>query len=454
MTTLKKHSKGLAAASSAIGLMMILSACSTNSSQATKNGSGQAGPMNISIMLPAYSTDLATPDSPVLKKLDQLTNTVVTPTWVPATSYEDKFNITMASGKLPTIMVVLSKSPSFVNAAQSGAFWDIGPYLKDYKYLSQANQIVLNNSSVNGKIYGIYRSRPLGRNGIIFRKDWLQNLGLSEPKTVDDFYTMLKAFTDKDHYGLVASKDSTIWDMMGTWFGVPNKWGLDKNGKLIPAQLTPQYMDALNFFHKLYQEKLINQDFAVLDPAKMDTPVNNGQAGVEVGVLDNTHRLETTYEQAHPNATDIFDAVGSVSGPGGLHMLPTSGFSGILAIPKSSVPSVTDLKRVLSFLDALNAPDIQTLIWAGIEGQNYTKQDNYIVRSTDKTIQTNIQDINQMLMGIPDNSYLDVQQTPLRLKEAKLQKDNEKIVVSNPAESLISKVYSQKGVQLDNIVND
>ncbi|MCY9692479.1 extracellular solute-binding protein [Paenibacillus alginolyticus] len=455
--------------SSTVVLLTFLSACSSSGSSPGQPASGQANsqtrpsPMEISVMMPSYSAELADKDSPILKKLNELTNTVITPIWVPATTYEDKFNITLSSGKLPTVMVVLSKTSSFISAVQSGAFWEIGPYLKDYKYLSQANPVALNNSSINGKVYGIYRSRPLGRNGIAFRKDWLQNVGLSEPKTVDDFYNMLKAFTEKDPdkngkndtYGMVISKNATPWDAMATWFGVPNKWGIEKDGKLVPAHLTPQYMEALKFFRKLHQEKLINQDFAVLESSKVDEPVKNGQTGVAVTVLDNAHRLQDEYTKLHPEAKDVFDAIGTVTGKDGKqHVLPTSGYAGVLAIPKSSVKTEAELKRVLTFFDALNAPENQTLVWAGIEGQNYTKEKDYMIRSTNKAIQKNIQDINQMQMGIPSNSYLDVEQTPLRLKEAKLQTENEKFVVDNPAEPLISKVYSQKGAQLDNIIAD
>jgi putative aldouronate transport system substrate-binding protein len=452
---------------------LLLSACTkTASTPSGKVTPGQKeAPFKINVMLPAFSTDLATKDSPILQKLNELTNTEVEPIWVPSTAYEDKFNITLSSGQLPTIMAVLSKSPSFVNAAQAGAFWEVGPYLKDYKYLSQANPVVVNNSSINGKVYGIYRSRPLGRNGVSIRQEWLDNLGLPMPKTVDEFYQTLKAFTEKDPdkngkndtYGLVLAKSGSALDTMAIWFGVPNKWGEDKTGKLIPAHFTPQYMEATKFFRKLYSEKLINQDFAILDPAKLDDPVKNGQAGVQVGVLDNTHRLQDDYESKHPEfktahpdgKVTIFTPIGAIAGPDGkLRANPTSGYAGILAIPKSSVPKEADLKKVLAFLDSLNSPELQTLIWAGIEGQNYTKKDDYMIRSSDKAIQKNIQDLNQMQMGIPGNNYLDVEQTPLRKLEAKIQTDNEKIVVSNPAESFVSKVYGQKGAQLDNILND
>ena len=60
------------------------------------------------------------------------------------------------------------------------------------------NKLINKNASIDGKLYGIYRERPLSRQGIVIRKDWLDNLGLDMPKTVDELYETAKAFTEKD----------------------------------------------------------------------------------------------------------------------------------------------------------------------------------------------------------------------------------------------------------------
>jgi len=44
--------------------------------------------------------------------------------------------------------------------------------------------------------------------------------------------------------------------------------------------------------------------------------------------------------------------------------------------------------------------------------------------------------------------------TEVRELQTKVIAENEKIVVGNPAEPLISEVYSQKGPQLDQIIED
>ncbi|MFC0211899.1 extracellular solute-binding protein [Paenibacillus chartarius] len=442
--------------------------------------SGAAGqnslpPMELSIMIPAFNTTFPKDGTPVLAELEKRTNTKIHLEWVPNSSYADKFNITMASGRLPTIMYVPDvKGSTFVNATESGAFWEVGPYLKDFKNLSQANPVILKNSSTGGKNYGIYRARALGRNGINYRKDWLDNVGLQPPKTIDDFYNMLKAFKEKDPdkngkndtYGMVLVKWTGTWasgfDTIKLWFGAPNKWG-EVNGKLVPEHETPGYLEALKFMRKLYEEKLINQDFAVYDSSKWIDPVVNNQAGVIVDVTDTAGRIDQKIHanlqkdgKDEPDKHYVDNLIG-VEGSHGLRALPTSGFAGMLAIPKSSVKTEDELKRVLGFLDQTNDAELQTLLYSGIEGRHYTKEKDYILPTTDKPLaDAELTGLGQMLTYIPEDRTLKSKQavSALSQKTEKLQKEAEKYIVVNPAEPFISKVYSLKGPQLDNIIND
>jgi putative aldouronate transport system substrate-binding protein len=448
--------------------------CSTDSeglgqANGTMSGSGAESEPRISIMLPTFKSTFPKDDSPVITEIEKFTNTKIHLEWVADSSYPDKFNITLASGKLPTLMVIKDKTPTFINAARSGAFWEIGPYLKEFPNLSKANPAVSNNISVDGKIYGVYRGRPLGRNGIVFRKEWLDNLGMQPPQTIEEFYGMLKAFTlqdpDKngsnDTYGMVVTKYAGPFDIMQTWFGVPNKWGFDASGKLIAAHMTPEYMEALRFFKKLYDEKLINPDFAVMDSSRWTDPIVNGQAGVMVDVTDNAARIEEKIHQAlnkegKDNVNIVFmDILGAVAGPKGMKALPTSGYSGMIVISKSSVKTEKELRQVLAFLDKMNEEQGQNLASSGIEGKHYTKVEGGIEPSKDKIkLETEVEGLNQMLMYLPEDKSLKVRPTVVRKKSNEVQKENEAIVVPNPAEPFVSNVYSQKGPQLDNIISD
>ncbi|MBP1966637.1 extracellular solute-binding protein [Paenibacillus aceris] len=433
----------------------------------------QQAPLDLNVMLPIFKTNFPKDDGPVVTEIEKRTNTNIHLEWVPNASYPDKFNITLASGKLPSIIYVPDvKNPSFVNAAKSGAFWEVGKYLKDFPSLSQANSVIMNNSSIDGKNYGVYRGRALGRNGINYRKDWLEAVGMQPPKTIDDFYNILKAFKEKDPdkngkddtYGMVMVKWTGQWassfDIIKLWFGAPNKWGV-VDGKLMPEHQTPEYLEALKFMKKLYDEKLINQDFAVFDSAKWNDPVVNNQAGVIIDVTDNAARLDDKIHQTlakegkdKPDIHYIDNMIG-VTGKVGLKALPTSGFAGLLAIPKSSVKTEDDLKRVLKFLDQMNSPELTTIAGYGLEGKHYTKEGDAVVPSKDTALlESEVEGLNQMLPFIPEDRGLKVKQTPLRLQTTKIQKEAEQFIVANPAEPFISQVYSQKGQQLDNIIND
>lgn len=463
----RKHWKKAGQVAGASLLTVAMLAGCSNSNSATEAGgdtanAAGAAPEKLSIMLPNFEAENPPENSPVILKLEELTNTDVDLQWVPSSSYDDKFNITLASGKLPDLMVVLGKSPSFINAARAGAFWELDAYLADYPNLNAMNEIVRNNASIDGKTYGIYRARELGRNGVTIRKDWLENLGLDDPKTLDEFYEVLRAFTfddpdgngKDDTYGLVASKFNGPWDNMQIWFGAPNKWGEDDQGKLIPAHETEAYMEALRFFHKLYEEGLVNKDFAVMDATKLPDPFVNGQAGVMIDVADNAQRMDQKMLEKDPNATDRVDVLQAMEGPDGLRDMPTSGYSGLIAVSKSSVKTEDQLKKVLSFLDQLNEAELQTLLYNGLEGQQYEKKGDYIIPTTDKLLLRDFTGLNQILMFVPENRYLPVEMTPVREKVAEVQIANRDIVIPNPGEPLISDVYAKKGPQLDNIIND
>lgn len=469
-----------------LAAMMVISVsagCAGNKSPDTA-ANGEAGgdnaggqseePLALTLMLPIFKTNYPKDGSPVAAELEQRTGTKIHFEWVPNASYADKFNITLASGKLPDIIYVGDvKGASFVSAVKSGAFWEVGPYLEDYPNLSQANPVVLANSAIEGKNYGIYRSRALGRNGMAYRKDWLDKLGLEAPQTVDDFYNMLKAFKEgdpdgngkDDTYGMVLVKWTGQWasgfDTIKLWFGAPNRWGI-QDGKLVPEHEYPEYLEALKFMKKLYDEKLINSDFAVMDSAKWTDPIVNGKAGVIVDVVDTGARIDDKIHAAlakegkdEPDKHYI-DVSGGVTGSDGeLHTLPTSGFSGVLAIPKSSAKTEDELKQVLAFLDRLNEPDNQTLLTFGLEGTHYTIADGYAEPSKNTVLlESEVEGLNQMLPFIPEDKALKVKQTELRIKQTEVQKANEASIVVNPAEAFISTVYSQKGTQLDNVIND
>src|SRR5690606_27241953 len=103
-------------------------------------------------------------------------------------------------------------------------------------------------------------------------KDWLDNLGLSEPTNIDELYDVFVQFTknDPDQNGEddtigLADRNDLIYGAFKTlssYFGTPNNWEV-VDGKFVPEFETEAYMETMNFMRKLYTEQLMNLDFPV-----------------------------------------------------------------------------------------------------------------------------------------------------------------------------------------------
>ncbi|MFA9557882.1 extracellular solute-binding protein [Evansella sp. AB-rgal1] len=438
---------------------------SSNSDSDSDGNTASDERMSVTIMAPSFSPEGLDSDSPALKAIEDYTNMDIDLQLVANSNYDDRFNVTLASGDLPHIMVA-SKSPSFINAARDGAFWDITDYLDDYENLSQANEIVLNNTSIDGRIYGVYRSRPLGRNAATINKEWLDNLGLEIPTTVDEFYEVLRAFTyddpnqsgQDDTYGIVVSEWEGPWNTMQVWLGAPNKWGHDEDGKLAPDFMFEEYREALRFFKKLYDEGLVNEDFAVMDSGQWFDPIVSGTAGVVVDVADQANRLQNRITENYTEDDIVLDVFGAVEGPHGLRNLPTAGYHGVLAISKTAVKTEDELRRVLKFLNDLNDEIPQNLSYNGVEGVHHVVNDGVldIIAQADggNLFDREVRDLNQFQMAIPEERFIKAPQTLLQQRQAEVMEANMEIVVGNPAEPLISPTYTERGQQLDNIIDD
>lgn len=112
-----------------------------------------------------------------------------------------------------------------------------------------------------------------------------------------------------------------------------------------------------------------------MDSAKWNDPVVKGKAGVIVDTGSRASQIQSAMEEADESNKDIIDIVGSLEGPNGKRTFPTSGYSGMITIPKSSVKTEKELKEVLSFLDKMNDKEAQILTNNGVKGRNYELKD-------------------------------------------------------------------------------
>ncbi|MCR8635353.1 extracellular solute-binding protein [Paenibacillus radicis (ex Xue et al. 2023)] len=456
--TSKKYRAGMT-----LLLVALLAGCSsgpTTPSQPKDGGTSQVAnntPLKELSVMTQYSTsEPPKPDNIALVEMEKYTGTKLNITWVPSTAYTDKVNVTLSSNALPQVLMVTDhKSPTLVSAVRAGMFWEVGPYLKSYPELSKKLEMVTKNASVDGKLYGIYRGRVLGRNGFIYRQDWLTSLGLKEPKTIDEFYQMIKAFSTQDPdkngkndtVGLIMDKTTLDSKDFFTWFGAPNGWEF-KDGKVTPDFMTKEYLDALNFMKKLYDEKLINADFPVTQSFR--DVMNKGIAGAALSCMClSMDGSFNTLAKADPNAK--IDIVNTLAGPKGERAAASAGFFGMFMFPKSSVKTEADLKKILAYLDKISDEKMNFLLDWGIEGRHHKMENGNPVFTDAKLFGDEINPIKQ-LKTWDGSSY--GTSTPLGKKLLDMYAKNDKIVLHDPTLPLISNTFSERGADLKKIIGD
>ncbi|MCY7772407.1 extracellular solute-binding protein [Bacillus haynesii] len=440
-------------------LILVFSAGCTQQKASTE----EDGALEIDWLVPLH-----TPQPPKEKALDIIedkTNTKLKLIWVPDSTKEERINTTLASGSMPKVMTMPDLEDSaVVSALRSGMFWEIGPYLKDYPNLRKLDKTILKNISVDGKVYGIYRERPMARQGVVIRKDWLDNLGLEMPETVDDLYKIAKAFTEQDPdqngkddtIGLSDRNDLTFgaFKTLASYFGAPNEWGTDEDGNLFPYFKHEAYKDAMVYLKKFYEEGLMNRDFAVTSKTQQQDLVIQGKAGIYIGALSDAMNLRDQGLALNPGFQ--LDIANRIKGPDGKERTwALGGHGGMFAISKSSVKTEEEVKKILAFFDRIAEEDLNNLMLYGIEGVHYEKkgESGYFRKQENYHLwEAEIQPLNQ-LIGV-NKQALKSAEDPLRAKNEKLEEDNRAIAVQNPAEPLYSATQMDRGTELKKIMDD
>lgn len=464
----------------AVALLASMAGCGKGSDEITTTPDGKR---QISIMTASYSAQAASDDAsvnPIMAEVEEKLGVDLVLKFAASASYGEKVTAAMGANTYPNIMRVPDRTSAIVQNCRGGTFWDITDYIRakdengNYKYpnLAKANDEVLRNMSIDGRIYGLYSMRALGRNGTTIRKDWLKNIGYDHyPQTLEEFYDVCEKFTKNDPdgngaddtYGMIMTSLATPITMITIWAGAPNTYGV-RDGKLVPAFMYDEYMDGLKLIKKMYDNGYINQNFATMDPEKWNEPMLSGQGGIIIDVSDRARRVQNNMIQKNPEWNDNIGVFGAVAPKAGeeRRILPTTGYNGFFVFPHESVKNEEELDECLRLMDRIEDPEISDLLQKGIEGRHYEVVDGYYQKfktaegKDDTKYDKEFADFNQICTFISGN------ESPLKTKYATnvaeevdlVQKESIQYTVPNPAAPYISKTASLQGTALDDIISE
>lgn len=411
----------------------------------------------VTMLVNYKATEAPAADNPIILAIKEHTGTTLDVMWVPQDAFEEKINTLMASQQLPMVTVIREiKSSGFINAARSGMFWDLSPYIGQFKNLSQLDENVMKNVQTDGQQFLIPRVRQTARMGGIVRTDWLENLGMEMPTTIDELHDVLYAFTyndpDKnginDTFGLSMNdtelkNDSTL---LTVYMGGCNEWQVNEDGSFTSKYETDTYTKALTILHDWYAEGLINNDFPINDDELSN--FTSGRAGMMwLGNLEDASTRMSNLTEINPDATvDIFQILTEEPG-GDQHIVGFRGYTGCIAIPTTSVKTEEELLSVLAFLDKLGDPEMCDLFNYGIEGESYTVVDGGVSQTEDQQLVygTRYNQLRQITPFYTSTNLLPSSMTPLAEKINSLMSTNTAYTIFDPTLPFISQTETETG---------
>lgn len=219
---------------------------------------------------------------------------------VASDTYETKVSMAITSGEMPDVMTVNESQLRQLVAA--GAVEDMTDAYNTYASdnlkaaYDTTNGISFGNVTFDGKIMAMPNISP-GADGIpmlFVRGDWMEELGLEAPETLDDIVNIVNVFREEKGAtnGLVVSSN-IVSDGGNNAYGIdalfamydsyPKHFVTDADGNIVYGSNTEETRTALQEIRKLVESGVIDSSFVVRDSTTCEEIVTSGQAGIFFG---------------------------------------------------------------------------------------------------------------------------------------------------------------------------
>ena len=216
--------------------------------------------------------------------------------------YHQKMGVSLASGNIPDVVQV--NAQQLRRLSNANLLQDLTSVYETYAspltrtILSEEGTGPLDTATIDGMLMGIPEtSGSIGQAMFIWiRTDWLEELGLQPPDTIQDLLAISEAFTEKDPdangiqdtYGLGLA--SHIWDpvagltgFMAGYDAYPTIWIEDGQGGLVYGGIQPQVREALGVLQQMYLQGQLDPEFGLKDGRKVLQDITAGRIGLVYG---------------------------------------------------------------------------------------------------------------------------------------------------------------------------
>jgi putative aldouronate transport system substrate-binding protein len=306
--------------------------------------------------------------------------------WIPDGDYRTKLNLILSSNQVREVLVANNSNdlnnPGFINAVQSGAFWDLTPVLGDFsKYPNLKNNCAPDwqtTSRVLGKIYGIPQSVPRVQGAPIIRKDLVEKAGKKMPTTMTELLDVIEAVVKQNPNMIgIASKQDLFLQANGGLAAAFDNVRVYRNqeGGIVHPKLAPSFTEFVAWLREAYRRGLLSKEFAVMKPTQATELF---QSGAAVLFLNESARWCYPF-------TQLLKQAGFANAEAQL-VPPLEGKSGFYAVASGTgvidsmfiskkVPQDKMLK-IMDYFERTTTMGFYALTTYGVEGVHFNKDAN------------------------------------------------------------------------------
>ncbi|OYN89187.1 type 2 periplasmic-binding domain-containing protein [Parenemella sanctibonifatiensis] len=310
--------------------------------------------------------------------------------WGSWTEYEQKFQVTIASGDLPELMMLPSTAPRKPQLLES-AFTDLTPFLsgsavEDYPGLASIPTETWTIPTLGSRIWGVTQPRPAVGRIIVGSPVTARTAGYEgdfSASSLDEWVSMCIECSDrsKNIFALGADPITSILNLTAMMAGSPNVWG-EENGAFVHRYEHETFRPALEAVKRLWAE-------GALHPNSFSEPGSYGawwNAGVTVFKHQSFEYMQS--ELMRPGLEAVIPELPGLDGGTSQIYLKRPGYGDFVAVSKQT--SDDRVREILQFMDYFAAPfgtqeylDVQY----GVEGTHYSMESGAPIANKDATQQ-------------------------------------------------------------------
>lgn len=327
-------------------------------------------------------------ETPLVKELSKRLDVEVTYIHPPLGQEKEKFNLLIASNNMPDI-IWWKWGENYTGGPSKAISEKRIISLNDYKehapnffgYLAEHTEADKLSKTDEGDYFGFTFIKddemPLISDGPIIRKDWLDELGLKVPETIDEWETVLKAFRDQKGAKAPVSTDTYGLSIFSNGFNTTGPYSgyYQENGVVKTGFVEEGYKNYITRMHQWYQEGLIDADFTTLDMTTINSNILTGVSGVTFNSIGSgigrymAAAKEPGYSLA--GAPYPVEKIGDEKKFTTISAIVPGGYAAAITTSCKNIP------LAMKFLDYGYSEEGHMLLNFGIEGESYDMKDGY-----------------------------------------------------------------------------